>query len=242
MASYKINFGQIRQSDRLGTMLAALERGFARFGIDFYLVGAVSRDLWITGIHKAKPRKTTGDIDFAICINDKGGYEALKEYLISQEGFHPYQENAFVLIYKDGMQVDLLPFGAIEDEDRRVTVQGSGFTSVHVDGFHEVYENQLPEVEMGAHRFKFCTLAGIVLLKMIAWEDRPEVRADDILDISDILRHYFYIHSEEIYENHLDIFAAEGLEETPLTDLGPGYWVERSGPLYNAMTSCWREY
>jgi len=183
MSTYKLNFEQIRQDVKLGTMLEALERGFEKFGIDFYLIGAVSRDVWMAGINKIKPRRTTGDIDFAVYINDKGVYEALKEYLITQEGFSSYQQNAFVLIYKDGTEVDLLPFGAIEDENRRVTVQGTGYTSVHVDGFHEVYENSLPEVEIGNHKFKFCSLSGIVLLKMIAWEDRPEARSGDIVDI-----------------------------------------------------------
>jgi predicted nucleotidyltransferase len=146
-------------------------------------------------------------------------YEAVKEYLITQQGFSPYQQNAFVLIYKDGAEVDLLPFGAIEDEDRRVTVQGTGYTSVHVDGFQEVYENSLPEVEIGNHKFKFCSLPGIVLLKMIAWGDRPEARSGDIVDISDVLNHYFDMHSDEIYEKHSDIFTDENAESATLPEL-----------------------
>jgi predicted nucleotidyltransferase len=220
MITYKLSFEQIRQNARLGDMLAALERGFAKFDIDFYLVGAVSRDVWLTGINNITPRRSTGDIDFAVYINDKGVYEALKEYLLTEEGFQPYRQNAFVLIYKDGTEVDLLPFGAVEDEDRRVTVQGTGVTSVHVDGFHEVYEDPLPQVEMGEHTFKFCSLPGIVLLKMIAWEDRPDSRTSDIIDICDVLAHYFDMHSEEIYERHNDIFTEEGLEDASLTDLG----------------------
>ncbi|MFX8612603.1 hypothetical protein ABTM13_19225, partial [Acinetobacter baumannii] len=91
-------------------------------------------------------------------INDKGIYEQLREYLIGKESFHPYKENAFVLIWQDGTEIDLLPFGAIEDENRKVTVKGTGYTSVHVDGFKEVYEQDLPEVELeGGHRFKWCT-------------------------------------------------------------------------------------
>lgn len=217
MSTYKLNFDEIRQTGNLGVMLEALERGFEKFGIDFYLVGAVSRDVWMTGIHKIKPQRTTGDIDFAVYINDNGLYETLKEYLIMEEGFSPYHQNAFVLIYKDGTEVDLLPFGAIEDENRRVTVHGTGYTSIHVDGFREVYADGLPEVEIGSHSFKFCSLPGIVLLKMIAWEDRPEVRGSDILDISHVLHYYFEIHSEEIYENHTDIFTDS--ESATLTEL-----------------------
>lgn len=96
MNSYKINYEQLRQQPEITTVLFALERGFKIFNIDFYLVGAVARDVWMSGINKIAPRRTTGDIDFAVLINDKGTYEALKEYLVNTEGFHPYKSNSFV--------------------------------------------------------------------------------------------------------------------------------------------------
>jgi predicted nucleotidyltransferase len=165
--SYKINFDGMRLQPGFSDALAALERGFSGFGIDYYLIGAVSRNVWLSGINGITPRRTTADVDFAVFINDQGVYEQLKEYLTTIEGFQPYKENAFVLIWKDGTEIDLLPFGAIEDENRKVTVQGTGYTSIHVDGFKEVYDQQLPEVELSEnHRFKCCTLPGIVLLKL----------------------------------------------------------------------------
>lgn len=209
MSSYKINYEQLRQQPEISKMLSALERGFEKFGIDFYLVGAVARDAWMSGINKIGPRRTTGDIDFAVLINDKGVYEQLKEYLINEEGFQLAKENAFVLI-KDNMEVDLMPFGAIEDKQSRVTVQGTGYTSIHVPGFKEVYEADLPEINLdGDHTFKFSTLPGIVLLKLLAWDDRPEMRRDDILDISDILRHFYSMYDELIWNNHNDLYADE---------------------------------
>ena len=127
MSYYKVSFEQLRQQPAILDLLAALERGFQIFKIDFYLVGAVARDVWMQGIHKLPAERTTKDIDFAVLINDKGLYEALKKYLIDEEGFQPYSGNAFVLL-KDGTPVDLLPFGDIEDEDRKVTVEGTGYT------------------------------------------------------------------------------------------------------------------
>lgn len=210
MNSYKINYEQLRQQPEITTMLFALERGFKIFNIDFYLVGAVARDVWMSGINKIAPRRTTGDIDFAVLINDKGTYEALKEYLVNTEGFHPYKSNSFVLIWKDKTEVDLLPFGAFENEDGRVIADGLGLTNISLQGFTEVYEEGLPELDLeGEHQFKFCTLPGIVLLKMIAWEDRPEKRRDDIKDISDILSHFFNMCDNEIWENHHDLFGQD---------------------------------
>lgn len=143
-------------------------------------------------------------------INAKGVFEALREYLTETEGFQPTHENAFVLLWKDKAEVDLLPFGSIEDEEGTVTVQGTGCTSLNVPGFSEIYEEGLPEVSLeDDHSFKFCTLPGIVLLKMIAWDDRPEIRRDDMLDISDILNHFFDMYDNEIWENHNDLFGEE---------------------------------
>ena len=210
MSSYKINYEQLRQQPEITAMLSALERGFKIFGIDFYLVGAVARDVWMSGINKIAPRRATGDIDFAVLINDKGTYEALKKYLIDKEGFHPYKGNSFVLIWKDKTEVDLLPFGAIENEEGRVIADGLGLTNISLQGFTEVYEEGLPELDLeGEHQFKFCTLPGIVLLKMIAWDDRPEKRRDDIKDISDILNHFFNMYDNEIWESHHDLFGKE---------------------------------
>lgn len=86
MNSYKINHEQLRQQPEITAMLCVLERGFKIFDTDFYLVGAVAWDVWMSGINKIAPRRTTGDIDFAVLINDKGTYEALKKNLIDKDG------------------------------------------------------------------------------------------------------------------------------------------------------------
>jgi predicted nucleotidyltransferase len=192
MSTYKINFKQLRQQPQLSEMLSALERGLNKFDIDFYLVGAVARDLWMSAINDIPPSRITGDIDFAIFINDKGIYDNLKKHLIEVEGFSPYKGNAFVLVWKGFMQVDLLPFGQIEDKNDAVSIEGSGLTSLNMPGFKEIYDDGLPIVELEKiHKFKFCTLPGIVILKLMAWQDRPEIRRDDIKDVSNVLKHFF---------------------------------------------------
>ncbi|TRZ75571.1 MAG: hypothetical protein D4R94_06580 [Chitinophagaceae bacterium] len=210
MPTYKINYNQLSQQPGITEMLYALERGLEKFGIDFYLVGAVARNVWMTGINNIAPRRTTGDIDFAVLINDNGVYESLKTYLIITEGFQPYKGNEYVLIWKENLEVDLLPFGAIDDGDTKFTSNGLGLTSISLQGFSEIYNDGLPTLDLeGKHQFKFCTLPGIVLLKLIAWDDRPESRRDDIKDISDILNHFFDMNDNEIFENHHDLFEKE---------------------------------
>jgi predicted nucleotidyltransferase len=143
----------------------------------------------MNGINGISPRRTTADIDFAVLINEKGVYEELKEYLVNEEGFHAIKNNAFVLI-KDNNQIDLLPFGAIEDEDCRVTVEGTGYTSVHVPGFKEIYDTGLPNWNLRMVIYLNSAPCQELYCKLLAWDDRSEVRRDDIKDIIDILNHF----------------------------------------------------
>ena len=202
----KIPFSKIREEGQFKEIFLALERGFIKFGIDFYLVGATARDVWMKGIHDLPPKRATSDIDFGIMIKDSFVFDDLKSYLIEEEGFIPSKGNEFVLIWKDKSQVDLIPFGDLESEGI-VTVKGTGFTSMNVEGFKEVYEQASEEIITEDQRFKVSTLPGLMILKLIAWDDRPEVRRDDIDDIAEIIKNYFHLNDEVIFKQHSDLFT-----------------------------------
>ena len=215
-----IPFNKIRSEGNYKEIFEALERGFSKFGIDFYLVGATARDVWMRGVHGKPPKRATRDIDFGIMIKDSLIFDELKNYLIKVEGFVPYTQNAFVLIWKDKTQVDLIPFGELEKEGV-VTVNGTGFTSMNVEGFMEVFVQASEEIKTEDQQFKVCTLAGIVILKLIAWDDRPEMRGTDIDDIADIIKNYFHFNSDVIWELHNDLFTNDNdLDEIASQYLG----------------------
>ncbi len=216
----KIPFNKIRSEGNYKEILEALERGFNKFGIDFYLVGATAKDVWMRGVHEQPPKRATFDIDFGLMIKDSNTFEELKNYLIGEEGFVPYKENAFVLIWKDKTQIDLIPFGELEKEGV-ATVKGTGFTSMNVEGFKEVFEQASEEIQTEGQHFKVCTLSGIVILKLIAWDDRPEMRGNDIDDIAEIIKNYFHFNSEAIWEHQSDLFTDDNdLDEIASQYLG----------------------
>ena len=204
----KIPFNKIRDEVSHIEIFQALERGFIKFRINFYLVGATARDVWMRGVYDLPPKRATGDIDFGIMIKDSFVFDDLKSYLIEEEGFVPSKGNEFVLIWKDKTPVDLIPFGDLEREGI-VTVKGTGFTGMNVVGFREVYEQASEEIITEEQQFKVCTLPGLVILKLIAWDDRPEVRRDDIDDIAEIIKNYFHLNAEVIFEQHSDLFTDE---------------------------------
>ena len=202
----------------LGPAMAALQRGFAHFGIDFYIVGAVARDIWLTQIYDEPDRRTTKDLDLAIFIHDTAEYEALQAWLVEQEGFVLVQSSAFCLLYPsaDGpgnVTVDLMPFGTIADEAGDVYFSGRGMERISTIGFSEVLAEAATVTIPTGEQWRVVTLPGIVVLKLIAWQDRPE-RGKDAVDVWNLLAVYFDLITDDVYANHLDLFTED---ETPDT-------------------------
>jgi len=56
-------------------------------------------------------------------------------------------------------------------------------------------------------------LPGMVILKLVAWSDRPEDRDQDPGDILKIIEHYFDYNYDEILEHHNDIFPEGELDQ-----------------------------
>ncbi|RYE15391.1 MAG: hypothetical protein EOP45_18530 [Sphingobacteriaceae bacterium] len=203
-----MNLSGIRQGE-LREVFDALEQAFDAVGIDFYLIGALARDVWYS--KEDKVFRTTKDVDFAVLVGSQKEYEDLKAHLIAQNKFHSIRENSFVMLTPSGVQVDILPFGEIEI-DEEIKLEGIGLANIKVNGFMEVYQSGTEQVQIETgHHFKIATLPAIALLKFIAFDDRPEHRLKDARDIANILMHFFDLQTELIYEQHSDLFGEEDL-------------------------------
>lgn len=174
--------------------------------IDFFLVGAVSRNIWLAS-HGENPSGTK-DIDFGVFVPSLDEYNELKRTLIEKYDYSPSSENEFCMFTSDGKQIDLLPFGEIEENDQ-VMLEGKGLAKLNLDGFKEAHSVGAQEVTIGTETYKVCTIPAMVVLKMIAFDDRPEMRIKDVLDINAICMHYPAIESELIWEEYSDLYEED---------------------------------
>jgi predicted nucleotidyltransferase len=216
MSSYSLQRSELKE------VFDAVEDAFSNLGIDYYVIGALARDIWYSKENKWS--RATRDADFAILVGTEAQFEEVKEYLKAKKGFQDSKGNRYVLFSPNGHQVDILPFGAIEI-DEKVQIMGTGLTSISVNGFSEVYNSGTAEVQLDTgHHFKVASLSSIILLKLIAYDDRPEQRAKDGRDVGSIIEHYFDLEAEHIYEHHSDLFTeAENdmeLQEIAATVIG----------------------
>ena len=186
-------------------MLNDIESALQHFNIDFYVLGALARDLFFT--LDRIPTRTTADVDLAVYINgSEKQYEDLKKYLIEQSGFTEIRDNALSLISRNGHTIDLLPFGNIAVEEG-VIISGRALANIKASGFNEVFQQGLIKLEtVKGESFYAASLSSIVLLKLIAYDDRPEYRPNDPGDVASIIKNFFALNADNIYEHHTDLF------------------------------------
>lgn len=200
--SFKIDLNSLRQ-EGLKEIFSILENAFEQAGIDFYyIIGALARDIWFAkeGINS----RATKDIDFAALVAGKEQFEKVKDILKNKFSFTESRGNAFALITPEGRTIDILPFGEIEVNEG-VAVVGMGLRAIKVNGFKEVGPRGVEQVEMENTKYHIARLPSIVLLKLIAYDDRPEHRQNDPGDIAQIIYHYFTIETDIFYDEHYDL-------------------------------------
>lgn len=184
-------------------MLIALEEVLKKLNIDFYLVGALARDIGLSSNPDFSAQRKTEDVDIAIFLADEQQFYQVKQELIDTGDFTAHETEAIKLFYKQAIELDLMPFGDIENENRETKLGQPRLFVIDVPGFKEVF----PDAEQYALNenvtLNVCPLEGIVLLKLIAQDDRPG-RTKDITDIEHIISVYFELKDLEIYESHMD--------------------------------------
>jgi predicted nucleotidyltransferase len=132
--------------------------------------------------------------------------QKVRKVLIEDYGFKEVKSIPHRLLYlKNGIMIDLLPFEEITDSETMVFKEGER-TNISVLGFTEIYRHLL---RIGYHKqdFKIATLPSLCILKLIAWDECGIQRQKDIIDISIIIKYYFDLFHEEIFDKHLDLFT-----------------------------------
>ncbi|WP_461533699.1 hypothetical protein [Sinomicrobium sp.] len=184
-----------------------IDHVMVKHNIPYYLIGvsAIALELLKNGV---KPSRGTKDIDFAIMISSIQEYDELSTSLITH-GFNKVKAPWTFYSPKYDVAVDILPFGEIEEQD---TIRfHQRYSDLHVLGFKEVLET--PETAYVEEKIvNIPPLAGMIVLKLVSWSDRPEERENDLTDILRIIEHYFEHNFDEIVEFHHDTFPEEGFD------------------------------
>ena len=178
---------------------------FKKLKIEYFVVGAFARDVELLAKgHNKPPARKTRDLDLAVMLSSEEEFNQLKSKLADLDGIEIHDTEPIKLIYDNRYEIDLLPFGEIENEKGIVELKAKKTFTIDMPGFSEVYgSSNLIETDQG-FTLNVCSLPGVVLLKLIAWSDRSE-RVKDIQDIDYIINNLYLLSIDEVFETEGDL-------------------------------------
>ena len=188
----------------IAEMLKLMETVFREYKIDYYLVGALARDIRLSAHESFAAKRRTKDVDIAVMLDDEEQFYTIKDALLATGHFEKSAYKAIKLVYKGGLEVDLLPFGEIENEDRELQLSRHVLLVMDMSGFKEVFPFVDTLTIAEGLSLDVCTLEGLVILKLIANNDNPS-RTKDVTDIEHFLEVYFELNSNEIFTEYLAV-------------------------------------
>ena len=192
---------------RIVPVLTSLQEACHDLGMDFYVIGALARDLHLQHLSDIDVPRATRDVDVAIAVGGWESYAALRERLITEQGFTDEDPKQKVRS-PDGVELDLVPFGEIADASGQIHFPPDDRPEMTVLGLEEARRTAVSFTFDGLS-IEVVSLPALGLLKLIAWDERPHERAHDAQDLCFILREYFDVSIETIVQKHADLFDEE---------------------------------
>lgn len=190
----------------------------ATLDIPFFLVGACARDIWLELIYDLPVQRATNDIDFGIWVESWNGFDSLKKRLITERGYSQAAYQPQRLRSREGILVDIVPFGGIEDpQTRSIKWPPDDSIVMSTIGFEEAYRHS-PIISFAADlELRVSSLVGLSLMKIIAWNDRHQTK--DAKDLKYILSSYLQAGNRERLElkENLDLLEEERFISVELT-------------------------
>lgn len=193
-----LNFSQRPELSLHGEVAAGVAHALETRRIAGLVVGAFARDLHLHYGAGLRVDRGTEDIDFALLVQDWQAFATFRQDLIDGGSFAPVAARQHRLRHGNGIKVDLVPFGAIETNERQIEWPPMGDFVMDVFGFQEALATADTVVLPGEVTMRIVSLPALGLLKMVAWQDRHRRSpGKDAADLSSIMRNYLAIAANE---------------------------------------------
>ncbi len=211
MSNISFNLSGKIDSDTIDVLLAIKEVADS-LGIAFFVVGASARDIILQHCYNATPHRATKDVDIGVEVADWDQFNELSKALISTGKFSDTKAPQRLLYNK--RPVDIVPFGPIVNEDKKVSWPPEHEIFMSMLGFKEAYEDSItvrlsndPPLDI-----KFPTLPGLALMKLISWNEKYPDRSKDAEDLLFIINNYEKVVFKRLYDEESSLLEEEDFD------------------------------
>lgn len=166
--------------EQLVEVLRLMSEAADKLGARVFVIGATARDLILEYGFEVLVTRATSDVDFGIAVESWEAYRQLT-CLLKTNGFE-IDPSRIQRLRRLEMTIDLVPFGGLEYKPGEIAWPPDGDVVMKTVGFEEAFGSSLI-IDLGnGDRIRVASMAGVVLLKIVAFNDRPEERHRDAQD------------------------------------------------------------
>jgi predicted nucleotidyltransferase len=174
----------------------------SQLNVPYFIAGATARDLLLYHVFDRNQGRKTHDIDTAILVSSWDSFTLVKNALL-ESGLSDTKSPHRLMYEVSGLPIDIIPFGSIADATSEIQWPPEHAVTMSVAGFQEAFDNSVL-IDIGKEKhLKVSSLAGFVLLKLIAWQERRLETNKDIADFLTILTEYSGVEFDRLYENFI---------------------------------------
>jgi predicted nucleotidyltransferase len=181
------------------------------YHIPFFLVGAKARDIFFSLLFGIASRRATLDVDLGIKVNTWDEVAVLTESMTASSHFVKVSERISRYRHRNGTLIDIVPFGPVERPIGKVKWPASDAVMT-TTGFDEAYLSAVtvrirnsPPLDITV-----CTPPSMVILKLIAWDEKYPERTRDAQDIYFIMQQYIEAGNDaRLYAEDSDLLEEE---------------------------------
>ena len=187
-------------------VVTELDQATKKLDIPFFIVGATARDLVLEYGFGLNPGRATADIDFGVSVSSWGDFNQLKTELCADEKFKTHGDKC-CLIHENGIPIDLLPFGLSSQGTGIVEWPPEDGEELNMNGFNEAFKISIDVCVSNnpALVVKVASPIGLVILKLLAWNDRKH-ETRDAIDLGYLVRDYLDLDNRErLFHEHPDL-------------------------------------
>ena len=185
-----------------------------KLDLQYFLAGAMARDIVLTNVFGIDIGRATRDVDFAIAVADWDQFNLVKRTLLENGPFSASDKAEQRLYYRTrenhtGFPVDIIPFGGVEAPPHSIAWPPEKKIIMSVMGYPEALETALSvQIDAGL-TVPIASLPGLALLKLFAWQDRHNETPKDAQDLVILCRGYHAAGNQDrIYGGELALLEA----------------------------------
>jgi predicted nucleotidyltransferase len=192
----------------LANLVAELRAVAGQRDIGFLLIGATARDVMFKAFGVTSER-ATADVDFAFVVASWENFIDLRAALLASARFVPHEKQSIHKLRHAATQhqLDIVPFGVIEDARRKVLIPPENDFEFDCFGIQEAYAGRVDVALPGPVIAQVASIPALAILKIMAFNDRKHtLPGRDASDLMALIRNYLVCgNMDRFFAGHADL-------------------------------------